>query len=282
MTAMAERLCRELAQLLAEHDGRADDQAATSLARARLALSLGEGLDREVAEPGDHASAVDEPGQLAAFLDQGLPESEWKAVVDTLTHDAVRRAEASSAAAFLDDIEAACSPLPAALAARAVETFADQAGAEPGQTVGQGRWSTLWSRLRVLRPSLVAVALVAVLTPLALPLIWHARDASVHNPDGGPVERGLSAPGRGKATPADRSTGAPAATPSCPPSANAAQGDRPADDKDKAEPEAVGGRKPEEGAAAPSPGKSVDNPCRSELPVEGGRASTRAPAAGRN
>jgi hypothetical protein len=274
---MAERLCRELAQFLAEH-GRAGDQAATSLARARLALSLAEGLDGEVAEPRDHASAVDEPGHLAAFLDQGLPESEWNAVVGTLTHDAMRRAEASSAAAFLDDIEGACSPLPAALATRAVETFADQACGERGQTVGQGRWSTLWSRLRVLRPGLVAVALVAVLTPLALPLIWHAREASVQNTDGGPVERGLSA-GRGKPAPADRSTGAPAATPSC--EASAAQGDRPAGDKDKAEPEAVGGRKPEERAAAQS-GKSVDDPCRSELPVEGGRASTRAPAAGRN
>jgi hypothetical protein len=280
MTAMAERLCREFAQFLAERDGRADDQAVT--ARARLAISLAEGLDGEVAGPRDRAGAVDDLGQLAAFLDQGLAEAEWNAVVGTLAHDATRRAEASSAAAFLDDIEGACSPLPAGLETRAAETFAVDASAERGQPAGQGRWSTLWPRLRVLRPGLVAIALVAVVTPLALPLIWHTRDASVQNTQSGPLERSLSPLGRGRGTPADWSTGAPAATPSCEPGANAAQGDRSAGDKDKAETEAAGGRKPEERAAAQSPGMSVDDPCRSELSGAGGRASTRPPAAGRN
>jgi hypothetical protein len=281
MTAMAERLCRELAQLLAEHDGHAGDQAATGIARARLAVSLAEGLDGEVAGPRNRASAVDDPGELAAFLDQGLGEAEWNAVVDTLAHDATRRAEANSAAAFLDDIEGTCSPLPAGLETRAAETFAVEASAERGQRAGQGRWSTLWPALRGLRPGLVAVVLVAVVTPLALPLVWHARDASVHNTDSGPLERSLSPPGRGRGTPADRSTGAPAATPSCGPSANAAQGDRPAGDKDKAETGPAGGTKPEQRAAGQSPGMPVDDPCRSEL-GEGGRASTRPPPAGRN
>jgi hypothetical protein len=278
MTAMAERLCRELAQFLAEHDGRADDQAATGITRARLAVSLAEGLDGEVAGPRNRAGAVDDPAQLAAFLDQGLGEAEWNAVVDTLAHDATWRAEANSAAAFLDDIEGACPPLPAGLETRAAETFAVVASAERGHRAGQGRWSALWPPLRGVRPGLVAVVLVAVLTPLALPLIWHARDASVPNTDSGPVERSLSPPGRGRGT--DRSTAAPAATPSCGPSA--AQGDRPAGDKDKAETEAAGGRKPEQPAAAQSPGMSVDDPCRSELSGEGGRASTRPPPAGRN
>jgi hypothetical protein len=277
---MAERLCRELTQFLAEHDGGADDQAVTGFARQRLALSLAEGLDGEVAGPRD--GALDDPGHLAAFLDQGLPESEWNAVADTLAHDAMRRAEASSAAAFLDDIAGACPPLPAGLETRAVEAFIGQASAEQGETARQGRWLTLWLPLRVLRPGLVAVVLAAVLTPLALPLIWHARDASVQNTDGGPVERSLSPPGRGKGTPADRSTGAPAAPPSCEARANAAQGDRQAGDKDKAEPEAAGGRKPEERAATQSPGMPVDDPCRSELSGEGGRASTRPPEAGRH
>lgn len=275
---MAERLSREVAQFLAEHDGRADDQAGTGFARARLALSLADALDGEVAGPRDRANAVDDPGHLAAFLDQGLPEAEWNAVVDTLAHDAMQRAEVSSAAAFLDDSEGACSPLPAGLETRAAETFADHTPAEQGETAGQGRWSRLWPPLR---PSLVAVVLVAVVTPLALPLIWHTRDA-VHNTDSGPVERGLSPPGRSNQTPADRSTGAPAATPACEPSANASQGDRPAGDKDKAEREAAGGRTPEEPKAAQSPGGSVDDPCRSELSVDGGRVSTRPPPAGRN
>jgi hypothetical protein len=276
---MAERLCREVAQSLAEHDGRADGQAGTGFAHARLALSLAEGLDGEAAGPRDGASALDDPAHLAAFLDQGLPESEWNAVVDMLAHNALQRADASSAAAFLDDIEGACSPLPAGLETRAAETFAGQPSAEQGETVRQGRWSRLWPSLR---PSLVALVLVAVLTPLALPLIWHARDASVHNTGSGPVERGLVLPGRDEETPADRSIGAPAVTPSCEPRANAAQGDRPAGDKDNAEPEAAGSRKPEERSAAQPPGRSVDDPCRSERSGEGGRAPTRPPAAGRN
>jgi hypothetical protein len=274
---MAERLCREVAQFLAEPD------EPTGFARARLALSLAEGLDGEVAGPPDGASAVDDLGELAAFLDQRLPQSEWNAVVDALADDATRRAEASSAAAFLDDIEGACLPLPAGLATRAGETFADQASSAPGQAVGQGRWSTLWPPSRVLRPSLVAVALVLVATPLVvLPIIWHAGDGSVENTDGGPRERGLSPPGTGKARPADRSTGAPAATPSCEPAATPAQGDRPAGDKQKAATEPAGGRKAEERAAAQSPDTPLEGPCRSELSVEGGRASTRPPAPGPN
>jgi hypothetical protein len=279
---MAERLYRQVAQLLAEHDGGADDRTATGFARARLALSLAEGLDGEVAAPRDGASAVDDLGQLAAFLDQGLPQSEWNAVVDALADDPMRRAEASSAAAFLDDIDGACPPLPAGLETRAGEAFGDQASAAHGQTVGPGRWTMLWLPLRVLRPGLVAVALVAVATPLVvLPLIWHAPDASVDT-DSGPVGRGLSPPGTGKARPADRPTGAPAATPSCEPAANPAQGDQPAGDTQKAETESAGGRKREERAAAQPPDLSADAPCRSELSGEGGRASTRPSAARRN
>jgi hypothetical protein len=279
---MAERLCREVAQFLAEHDGGADNRTATGFARVRLALSLAEGLDRAVAGPrdGDGASAVDDLGQLAAFLDQGLPHSQWNAIVDALADDATRRAEASSAAAFLDDIAGACPALPAGLEMRAGEAFGQEASAAHGQSVGQGRWPALWPLLRVLRPSLVAIALVAVATPLVvLPLIWHAPDASVDT-DSGPVGRGLSPPGTGRARPADRPTGAPAATPSCEPAANPAQGDQPAGDRQKAERESAGGRKPEERAAAPD--LSVDAPCRSELSGEGDRASTRPPAAGRN
>ena len=33
-------LCQEIAQFLADHDGRADDQAATGFARARIAASI--------------------------------------------------------------------------------------------------------------------------------------------------------------------------------------------------------------------------------------------------
>jgi hypothetical protein len=280
---MAERLCRQVAQFLAEPDAGADDRTATGFARARLALSLAEGLDGAVAGPRDGASAVDDLGQLAAFLDQGLPQSEWNAMVDALADDATRRAEASSAAAFLDDIDGACPPLPAGLEMRAGEAFGQEASAAHGQAVGQARWPALWPPLRALRPSLVAIALVAVATPLVvLPLIWHAPDASLGT-DSGPVGRGLSPPGTGRARPADRPIAAPAATPSsCEPAANPAQGDQPAGDRQKAETESAGGRTPEQRAAAPSPDLSVEAPCRSELSGEGDRALTRPPAAGRN
>ncbi len=276
---MAERLCREVAQFLAEHD----ERMPTGFARARLAVSLAEGLDREVATPPDGASAVDDLGELAAFVDQRLLPSEWNAVVGALADDAMRRAEASSAAAFLDDVGGACPALPAGLATRAGETFSDQAPAAPGQAVGQGRWSMLRPPLRVLRPTLVAVALLVVATPLVvLPIVWHAPDASVDNTDSGPRERGLSPPGPGRARPADRTIGAPAATPSCEPAATPAQGDRPAGDNQKAETAPAGGRKPGERAAAQLPDSPLDAPCRSEPSVEGGRASTRPPAPGRN
>jgi hypothetical protein len=279
---MAERLCQEVAQFLAEHNGRDDDRRATGLVRARLAVNLAEGLDREVTGPGDPASAVDDPAHLSAFLDQGLPPSEWNAVVDTLAQDPMRRAEASSAAAFLDDIEGACPPLPAGLETRAAETFGHLASAEQGRPVGQRRWSALWPPLSVLRPGLAAVVLVAVLTPLALPLIWHARDASVEDTDSNPVVRSLSRPGAGKGTPADKSSGTPATTPSCEPGVNTAQGDRPAGDTHKTETESADRGKPEEAAGMQSPDLSVDDPCRSKPSVEGGPASTRPPATGRN
>jgi hypothetical protein len=106
---MAERLCQEVAQFLADHDDRTDDQSAAGFARARVAVSLAEGLDAEVGGGlRDRATAADDPGRLAAFLDLGLPQSERNAVVAALADDATRRAEASSAAAFLDGIDGAC------------------------------------------------------------------------------------------------------------------------------------------------------------------------------
>jgi hypothetical protein len=279
---MAERLCQEVAQFLADHDDRTDDQPGAGFARARVAVSLAEGLDAEVGGgPRDRATAADDPGRLAAFLDLGLPQSERNAVVAALADDATRRAEASSAAAFLDGIDRACPPLPAGLVERAVEAFG--ATLQQGRPVGRGEWSRSWLPPRVLLPSFVALVLVAVLTPVVLSLIWDGRDASVGDTRSGPIERSLfPPPDTGKRTPADRSTADPAAR-SCEPAANAAQSDRPAGNTHKAGTEATepaGGemKKPEERGAAQSAGTSAEDPCRPGLSVEGGRASTRPPA----
>jgi hypothetical protein len=282
---MADRLCQEVAQFLAEEDGRADDQTATGFGRARVAVSLSEGLDGDI--PRDRATAADDPGRLASFLDRGLAQSEWDAVVAALAHDAVARAEASSAAAFVDAIDGARPPLPAGLVARAIETFGHHASPEQEKTVGQSQPSRSWPALKVLQPSLVALSLVAVLTPVVLSLVWHERDASVRDTRSGPIERSLAPPpATGKKTPADRSTGEPAAR-SCEPTAKVAQGDRPADDAHKSEPaatEPTGGemKRLEARGAAQSLGTSADDPCRHELSVEEGRASTRPPAGARN
>jgi hypothetical protein len=278
---MAERLCQEVAQFLADHDDCTDGQPA-GLARARVAVSLAEGLGGEVGDgPPDHATVADDPGRLAAFLDVGLPQSERSAVIAALADDATRRAETSSAAAFLDGIDGACPPLPAGLVARAVATF----GASPAQgqpVVGQGQWSRSWLPPRILWPSLVALVLVAVLTPVVLSLIWEEGDVSVRDSRGGPIERSLAPPpGTGKRTPADRSTVDPAPR-SCEPAANAAQSDQPAGNTHKAGTEATepaGGEtmKPEDRGAAQSAGTSADDPCRPGPSVDGGSASTRAP-----
>jgi len=280
---MAERLCQEIAQFLAERDEQTDDQPAAGFAHARLAVSLAEGLDGKVGGPRDHATAVDDPGRLAAFLDQGLPRPERNAVVAALANDAMRRAEASSAAAFLDDIDRACPPLPAGLVARTVETLGRQAFPQKGQTVEQDRWSRLRPLLGGLRPSLVGLVLVGVLTPVVLSLILHERDASVRDIRNGPIERSFAPlPGAGKSTPLDRSTGEPAAH-SCEPSAKAAGGNQPTADRHDAEPDATkpaGGdaKKPEERGTAQTPGISVDDPCRPERSVEG---SIRSPTGAR-
>src|SRR5207245_9668244 len=136
---MDERLCQKVAQCLVEHDDRTDDQPAAGFAHARVAVSLAEGLDGEVDGPRDRTTATDDAGRLAAFLDQGLPQPERNAVVATLALDAVRRAAATSAAAFLDGVDGACPPLPAGLVARALETF--RTSPEQGQPAGRGERS---------------------------------------------------------------------------------------------------------------------------------------------
>jgi hypothetical protein len=279
---MAERLCQEVAQFLAD---RVDDQTARGLARARIAVSLAEGLDGEVGGPRDRATAAEGPGRLSALLDHGLPQSERDAVVAALAHDAMRRAEASSAAAFLDGINNACPPLPAGLMARAVDTFEYRASPKQVPTVCLGQWSRSWLPRWGLRPSLAALVLVAVLTPVVLSLIWDERNASVR--DGGPIARSLAPlPGKGEETSPDRSIGKPAAR-SCGPTVKAAQDDQLAGGTHKAETDAtepVGGemRKAEERGAAHSLDASADDPCRTQSSSEDGRAPARPPAGARN
>jgi hypothetical protein len=279
--AMAHRLCQEIAQFLADHDGRADDRMVTGVARARVAVSLAEGIDGEVGGPNDHAIAADDLGRLAAFLDHGLPQPERNAMVATLAHDGMRRAEARSAVAFLNDIEDACAPLPAQLVARAIETFGHQASAERQQTVGQGQWSRPWPSRRVLLSSFAVLALAAVLTPAALSLIRDEHQGSVQ--DDGPIGRSLAPPpAANKRMPLDGAIGEPAVR-SCESTTKTAQGDQPAGDASSPSPNAtelVGGElaKPQGPTAAQSSGASADNPCWPQPSAENGRAPIGPPA----
>jgi hypothetical protein len=275
---MAEHLCQEVAHFLAEGDGRADGQPVSGLARARLAVSLAEGLERGDAAPRDRATIADDPGRLAAFLDHGLPSSERTAVVTALAHDAVRRAEASSAVAFLNGIEDACAPMPAGLIARAVETFGNQASAEKGATTaGRGQWSRSRPSWRLLLPSFAALMLVAVLTPVVLSLIWDEHSASVPDDDS-PIKRSIAPPpGTAKRMPRDSSTGELAA-PSC---ESAAPGDQP--DARKAFPQATGPadgapRRPREPMVGRSSGAPAGNPCQPKPSAEDGGAPAGLPA----
>jgi hypothetical protein len=274
---MAEHLCQEVARFLAEGDGRADGQTAGGLARARVAVSLAEGLDQGDVVPRDRATVADDPGRLAAFLDYGLPPWERNAMVTALAHDAVRRAEASSAVAFLNGIEDACAPMPAGLVARAVETFGHQACGEKGPTAGRGQWSRPWPSWRVLLPSFAALALVAVLTPAVLSVVRDDHNASVRDDDS-PIKRSLAPPpGTAKRKPRDGSTGEPAA-PSC---ESAAQGDQP--DAHKAFPDATGPvdgglRRPREPMVGRSSGAPAGNPCQPKPSAEDGNAPAGPPA----
>ena len=91
---MAERLCREITLLLAEHDDRPDDPTGVrDLVRARLAISLSEGLGREADVLRHGEAGVDDRARLAAFFDDRLPGPERDRIVAARANDPASRAD---------------------------------------------------------------------------------------------------------------------------------------------------------------------------------------------
>jgi hypothetical protein len=96
---MTERLSREIARLLAEDDARADRSEARRLLRARLAVSISEGLGRD--RDGEAGTGTGDCARMAAFLDRAVSPAERDAIVASLADDAVMRSELAAIAGTL-------------------------------------------------------------------------------------------------------------------------------------------------------------------------------------
>lgn len=120
-------VAQEIRWLLADEFDRRSS-AARRLAKARLAATLAEGLDR--ARIADLRAGLSD-GARAAFLDARLSVAERQIVVTALSHDPGERAEISSAAALLDCAGSERVALPPGLAAKAVAVFAAEHAAAP-------------------------------------------------------------------------------------------------------------------------------------------------------
>lgn len=145
-------VAQEIRWLLADESDRRPS-AARRLAKARLAASLAEGLDR--ARIADLRAGLRD-GTRAAFLDARLSVADRQIVVTALSHDPAERAEISSAATLLDCIGTDLAPLPPGLLAKAAAAFAAaNSTARHGVAVGGRR---TWRRQASL---IVGVSLAA-------------------------------------------------------------------------------------------------------------------------
>jgi hypothetical protein len=148
---MSNCVAQEIRWLLAdESDGR--QSATRRLAKARLAASMAEGLDR--ARIADLRAGLSD-GVRAAFLDARLSVAERQIVVTALSHDPGARAEINSAAALLDCVGTGLIPLPPGLLAKAASAFAAANSARHGVAVGGQRG---WQRQA---PLILGVSLAA-------------------------------------------------------------------------------------------------------------------------
>jgi hypothetical protein len=100
---MTERLSHEIAQLLADDDARADRAEARRLLRARLAVSISEGLgrDRDGEAGSSDCARMGDCARMAAFLDRAVSAAERDAIVASLADDAVMRSELAAIAGTL-------------------------------------------------------------------------------------------------------------------------------------------------------------------------------------
>jgi hypothetical protein len=189
---MSERLRDEIASLLAEHD-ESCDPAARNLLRARLAMSLSEGLRQGEGARGDEHSGEADHTRLAAFLDAALPRSEREAVAARLADDPALRAEVASAVALLDEVEAQPNAPPAGLVARAAALLAAsdssirRIDARGGASAWRHKGPVVWS-------SIAAVALLAV----AIPAVVFPVLAGRISPPEPAMSRGLAPPAPAK------------------------------------------------------------------------------------
>ena len=127
---MSNCVAQEIRWLLADESDRRQS-ATRRLAKARLAASMAEGLDR--ARIADMRAGLND-GARAAFLDARLSVAERQTVVTALSHDPEERAEISSAAALLDWVGSDPIPLPPGLLAKATAAFAPEHGVPGGRT----------------------------------------------------------------------------------------------------------------------------------------------------
>lgn len=267
---MAERLCREITLLLAEHDDRPDDPTGVrDLVRARLAISLSEGLGREADVPRDGEAGVDDRARLAAFFDDRLPGPERDAIVAARANDPTCRADLSSAAALLDSIEAEPVTLPAGLLARAVDTFAPAQPSRRARAAVQRHPFVSWLGRPVFWPSLATLVVIVALTPAVLPVLWDKPDAPEPGATGPAIGRGVAPlPEAGRRSPPDRSTSEPNAR-SCDHSGDPAQAGQRSG-------EAKTGR---EISPVQSPDATSDDSCPPKPPTGDGQA-TKPPLPG--
>jgi hypothetical protein len=156
---MFKRVAQEITRLLADEYDRRQSET-QRLVRARLVASIAEGLDGVlVADTGAGLS----DGLRAAFLDARLSPEERHVAVGALLRDPGDRAEMTSAAAFLDGIDAEPSPLPRDLLAHAATTFVKSA-ADKTATIGGQRAFRRGAQL-ALATSIAAVVLIMALVP---------------------------------------------------------------------------------------------------------------------
>ena len=180
---MSNCVAQEIRWLLADESDRRPS-ATRRLAKARLAASMAEGLDR--ARIADLRAGLSEAAR-AAFLDARLSAVERQIVVTALSNDPGERAEISSAADLLDSIGTDPIPLPPGLLAKAAAAFAAENSAAGHGIVAPDRQT--WRRQALLIVGVGLAALVLVMTAVSGhlspgPLAPSAKPVSSVRPTG--------------------------------------------------------------------------------------------------
>jgi hypothetical protein len=188
---MIERPSQEPASVPAEDDDRSDRLQTYELLRAQLSRTISEGLEQGSLAAGQW-DEIDN-AQIAAFLDCSLPRAEWDAVAARLANDPVARAELTSAAALLDEIQARPATAPAGLVVRAAGVLAAseqsraQVSAMAVSPVARYRRSIAWSGF-----ALAALAVIAI--PTVVKMVGDGAAIAVKQDDAGDaVGRGIVA-----------------------------------------------------------------------------------------